>query len=59
MQLSFTDQLLCGKSEGKDPSDVPSVASQDMTTANILECETIEEEEDETCEYIESSDEEK
>lgn len=58
--LSFTDQLLHGKSEGTDPSDVPPVALQkDMTAANILECETIEEEEDESCDYIESYDEQK
>ena len=60
MYLSFTDQLLHGKSEGTDPSDVPPVALQkDMTAANILDCETIEEEEDESCDYIESYDEQK
>ena len=52
------DQLLAGKSQGPDPNDVPpAVAAQGLASvaANIVQCETIEEEED-SSEYEESSD---
>lgn len=49
---------MAGKSQGPDPNDVPpAVATQGLASvaANIVQCETIEEEED-SSEYEESSD---
>lgn len=52
-------QLLSGKSQGPDPTDIPPVPAQGLPLASgeadIQECDTIEEED--SSEYEESSDE--
>lgn len=59
IHLIDQEKLLCGKSEGPEPTDAPSVVLQDhpRITADIIEPEIVEQEEHDSSEYEGSSDE--